>query len=141
MSRIKILLAEDDADDMEMFSTFLNGRNDVRLFAFAENGLEVIETLAAIKEPAALPDIILLDQNMPKQNGLQTLKLLKEHLAYSSIPVFIYSTYADNALQEHGVQAGAIQVFSKPYTIQGYTEMLERMLSVITKSSSDKNIQ
>jgi CheY-like chemotaxis protein len=141
MSRIKILLAEDDADDMEMFSTFLTRRDDVSVFAFAENGLEVIETLAAIKEPAALPDIILLDQNMPKQNGLQTLKLLKEHLIYSSIPVFIYSTYADNALQERGIQAGAMQVFSKPYTMQGYTEMLERMLSVISKSSFDKNIK
>ncbi|ACU61785.1 response regulator [Chitinophaga pinensis] len=140
MSILRILLAEDDDDDREMFCTFLAGRNDVELFACVENGLEAIDALAAIISSDKLPDMILLDQNMPKQNGLQTLKILKENPVYAAIPVFIYSTYADGALRERSLQAGAISVFSKPFTMQGYNEMLESMLSAMHRSSFDKNI-
>lgn len=140
MSLFKILLAEDDDDDREMFCTFLDGRNDVELFACVENGLEAMDTLTAIKSPHELPDMILLDQNMPKQNGLQTVKMLKQDQIYSSIPIFIYSTYADTALREHSLQAGAISVFSKPFTMQGYDEMLNSMLNILPRSSFDKNI-
>jgi CheY-like chemotaxis protein len=124
----RILLAEDDADDREMFTTFLTARTDVELASLVENGVEVIDLLSSIVKPGNLPDLIILDQNMPKQNGLQTLKILKDSGHYQNIPVFVYSTYADSSLEKQSIQAGAIAVFSKPYTMKGYHEMLDNML-------------
>jgi len=124
----KILLAEDDADDSEMFAAFLTERADAELTFLVENGVEVIDSLSNIHISGNLPDLIILDQNMPKQNGLQTLKILKDSGHYQNIPVFVYSTYADRSLEIQSIQAGAIAVFSKPYTIKGYHEMLNNML-------------
>ena len=126
-----ILLAEDDKDDQEFFSGFLKTRNDVMLLPIAENGEEVIEALQTLQPPAALPDVILLDQNMPKCNGLQTLQLLKENAAFRNIPVFMYSTYADEHLKERSAEGGAVMVFSKPYTLEGYGQMINDMLEMI----------
>jgi CheY-like chemotaxis protein len=126
----KILLAEDDVDDREFFHNFLESRKDVVLVFEAENGEHVFEVLKNITEDSMLPDLILLDQNMPKRNGLETLQLLKDHTVYKNIPVFIYSTYSNEALHQQSVAAGAISVFPKPFTHQGYDKMVNDMLAL-----------
>jgi CheY-like chemotaxis protein len=131
MAPKRILLAEDDIDDREMFSIFLSSRADIELAGFAENGVEVIDLLGKTNEPGNLPDIIVLDQNMPKQNGLQTLEVLKQNNHYQHIPVFVYSTYADSDIETRSRQAGALAVFSKPYSIEGYHEMMNSMLKLV----------
>jgi CheY-like chemotaxis protein len=128
----KILLAEDDPDDREMFALFTKERADVILLSIAENGVELIEFLMDIDTSKYLPDIIILDQNMPKQNGLQTLQILKRTPRYYNIPVFIYSTYADESLAQSGARAGAMGLFAKPYTIEGYHKMLDKIIRRIS---------
>jgi CheY-like chemotaxis protein len=128
----KILLAEDDQDDLEFFTYFLHSRSDIELTSVAENGEEVID---ALKKTVQLPDMIIMDQNMPRQNGLQTLLLLKKDPLYKDIPVFIYSTYADENLQTTSVVAGAKRVFTKPYSFEGYQQMIDAMLLSISEQS------
>lgn len=127
----KILLAEDDADDREVFYKFLKNRSDVFLLSAVENGEEVLDILSGIITVQELPDLILLDQKMPKKNGLQTLQSLKESHAFEQIPVFIYSTYTDEALHQQSANAGAVFVFLKPYTSEGYHKMVDAMLHLI----------
>src|SRR6478672_5398443 len=98
MVPIKILLAEDDMDDQRLFYEFLRDRSDIILMPFTENGEELILSLKEIKDTGQLPDLIILDQNMPKKNGIQTLQLLQNDNLYKGIPVVIYSTYADEFL-------------------------------------------
>ncbi|WP_276482664.1 response regulator [Paraflavitalea pollutisoli] len=126
-----ILLAEDDADDREMFADFLASRADVALASLAEDGVDLLHTLNKISHAGTLPDFVILDQNMPRQNGLQTLKELKELPAYQHIPVFIYSTYADKTLEAQCIQAGALGVFTKPYSFDGYDVMIDDMLAQV----------
>src|SRR6476659_65838 len=97
MSPKKILLAEDDEDDRQFFYDFLQHRSDLVLLPAVENGVAVFDYLKKASN-TNLPDVIILDQNMPKQNGLQTLALLKQTPAFAHIPVMIYSTYADELL-------------------------------------------
>ena len=127
----KILLAEDDADDQDFFSDFIKSRTDVVLVSVAKNGEEVFDSLSGTRVPGNLPDLIILDQNMPKRNGMQTLQMLKENSSYAAIPVFIYSTYADAVLQQQSADAGAISVFPKPYTPEGYHNMINAMLDLL----------
>ena len=95
--RKKILLAEDDPDDVSFFFQYLGERPDLLLLPPVENGEEVFEYLEKAHN-GSFPDLIILDQNMPKCNGLQTLTLLKNTLQYEKIPVFVYSTYTDDYL-------------------------------------------
>lgn len=127
-----ILLAEDDPDDREMFVEFMAARPDVAMASVAIDGVELMNALQDIAVAGTLPDMVVLDQNMPKQNGLQTLKALKKHPPYQHIPVFIYSTYADSALKKQCIEAGALAVFTKPYSFAGYQEMIDDMLVLVT---------
>src|SRR4051812_38095117 len=97
MALRKILLAEDDADDQRLFHDFLHHRTDIELMPMVENGVVLLESLERTSDNH-LPDVIILDQNMPKKNGLQTLDQLKSSERYAHIPVVIYSTYTDQQL-------------------------------------------
>ena len=119
---VKILLAEDDADDRIFFLDFLRGRKDIEWMPPVENGSEL---LAALKQAKQLPGMIILDQNMPKLNGIQTLHFLKTDPRYAGIPVMIYSTYANDLLVEEGLNRGATMVASKPSDPAGYNRMMD----------------
>ena len=125
------MLAEDDADDQKLFCEFLSHRNDVLLLPVAENGVELLATLEQATADK-LPDLIVLDQNMPKSNGLQTLVALKEHSRFSHLPVIIYSTYADEQLISSSKAAGAVLVIAKPFSKEGYHQMIETILEVVS---------
>ena len=124
MEKRKILIAEDDADDQQFLHDFLKARADIILLPIATNGVELLHCLEQIQEPAAFPDVIILDQNMPKKNGLQTLQHLKDDRRYAHIPVIIYSTYTDDQLIKNGEKYGACLVVPKPVSKEGYDLMI-----------------
>jgi len=134
MAPIKILLAEDDLDDREFFFDFLVHRKDIYIMPVAENGNAVIHSLENISNDSSLPDLIVLDQNMPVRNGLQTLCILKQHERYTNIPVIIYSTITDEKLRNACSAMGASGVFVKPATKEGYDLMINDFLKIITCS-------
>ncbi len=128
---IRILLAEDDADDQGFFHEFVRNRNGIKLLPIVENGEEVFEYLDACGDATQLPDAIILDQNMPKRNGLQTLQLLKTSERYGAIPVMMYSTYADEGLVRDSTAAGAAAVLYKPVDAEGYNKLLDVVVEMV----------
>jgi len=120
-----ILLAEDDEDDRLFFRDFLKDREDVRLLSPVENGIELLNTLSIAKEKNVLPDLIILDQNMPKLNGVQTLQRIRQDKDYDDIPVFVYSTYTTDELVKNCMSIGATLVLSKPADKTGYSTMID----------------
>ena len=131
MSVMKILLAEDDVDDREFFYSFLKERLDIELLPAVENGVELFEYLGKQMDNSTFPGAIILDQNMPKLNGLQTLQMLKDNPRYAHIPVMMYTTYAEENLVQRSTNAGAIIVMEKPTTEQNYNNMVDRFIEVI----------
>src|SRR5689334_14798899 len=129
--RKKILLAEDDQDDQELFFEFLADRQDIHLLTPVENGEVLLEHLRSITDRVNLPDAIILDQNMPKCNGLQTLQILKGSDAYVHIPVMIYSTYTDLTLIRKGINSGAVLVMNKPSDTEGYQNLIDELLRTL----------
>lgn len=126
----KILLAEDDPDDVGFFFQFLQERTDLLLLPPVENGEEVFEYLQKAHN-GSFPDLIILDQNMPKCNGLQTLAILKNNTQFDHIPVFVYSTYTDAYLVKQSLQLGARSVLEKPASVEGYHKMIDDILELI----------
>jgi CheY-like chemotaxis protein len=131
MKPIQILLAEDDADDRDIFHTFLSGRTDIAVMPIVENGEELLAYLDSISHPSHLPDIIILDHNMPRLSGRQTLDQLKGRQRYAHIPVLVYTTYADSQLVESCLRSGASMVVSKPLTQEGYHELVDSFMNVL----------
>ena len=130
MHRKTVLLADDDMDDREMFEEILSENQQVQLAGSVENGQELLGFLFNLDNDT-LPDLIVLDHNMPKMNGLQTLDALKKDNKYQHIPVVIFSTYCDNKLQTECTKLGAAMVFTKPSSFDEYEEMISTFLEII----------
>jgi len=126
-------LVEDDEDDKDLFSIFFANRKDIRLLPPVGNGLELIEYLDNANSEDELPNLIILDQNMPKMNGKQTLQFLKSSVRFSQIPTVVYSTYADSGLVGDCKKLGAIMVAVKPIDLEGYQKMMDDFLTVCQK--------
>ncbi len=125
------MLAEDDLDDQALFREFLQHRTDITMMPVAENGVVLLEYLENIRQENNLPDLIILDQNMPKMNGLKTLQALKETDRYAHITVVIYSTYTDPELIRNGFGMGAARILPKPISKAGYEEMIDDFLKAV----------
>ena len=95
MDEIFILIAEDDADDRFLLqAAFEENRFNDKLH-FVENGVELLDFLqrhTQNEQTARMPHFILLDLNMPKKDGREVLRELKQHPIYKKIPVIIFST-------------------------------------------------
>jgi len=85
----KILMAEDDEDDVDLFKDVLTDLAvDVKL-QVAVNGVELMKIL---EEAEVLPELIFLDLNMPLKNGMLCLQEIKANPRWKNIKVVILST-------------------------------------------------
>jgi CheY-like chemotaxis protein len=84
-----LLIAEDDEDDRMIYEEILKGFTKCVDFEFVENGRELIERLNA---QDSLPDLILLDLNMPLMDGRQALKAIRSDPKLKDIPVVCITT-------------------------------------------------
>ena len=123
----KILLVDDDVDDREIFREIVRDVDPEALVESAENGLEMIAELDKIPDDE-LPEMILLDQNMPRMTGKESLIYLKESPRFKHIPVIVYSTYQVKDFYLECLELGADDVVAKPDTMQAYREMVEQFL-------------
>lgn len=123
----RIMLAEDDEDDKWIFTEIMKGLTEDGNIHFdaVDNGLQIMQ---ALENNPALPDLVILDQNMPQLNGKETLELIKKNDRFNHIPVVIYSTYNDSRLSKECVNIGATQIITKPDTFEGFKEMIEMLV-------------
>ena len=98
--KIRIMLADDHPLFIEGLSMMLRREPEFELCGIANNGREVLEML-----PTTKPDLILLDINMPKMNGLETIKYIRQ--SYPSIKIVMLSGYFDDAIIKEAKLKGA----------------------------------
>ena len=121
----KVLLIDDDIDDRQIFEQILQEIDTSIRMNSAGDGLEMIAWLEGCPD-RDLPDLIVLDQNMPRMTGKESLVFLKQSSRYRFIPVILYSTYQVKDFFRECREQGALDVVSKPDTMQSYREMIHR---------------
>jgi CheY-like chemotaxis protein len=104
-----ILLVEDDATIADMYAMLLATKGYVT--RHARDGLEGI---AMVREE--LPSLVLLDMMMPRMDGLQFLRALRDWPRTSDLPVVILSNVSDRHLVEKAMRLGAIEYLVKAHT-------------------------
>ena len=127
-----ILVAEDDIDDKFMLQTIFEDSGKSDLLEFVENGLELINYLDHInknEDTLFYPHFILLDLNMPKMDGRQALKELKNHSSYKKIPVIIFSTTKNEVEINRCYELGANSYIVKPYNYKELTKIMDAVNS------------
>jgi CheY-like chemotaxis protein len=123
----KILLVDDDEDDRQIFTEIVCDVDTEAMVECAENGLEMIALLDKTPDEE-LPDMIILDQNMPRMTGKESLVFLKESPRFQQISTIVYSTYQVKDFYQECLELGAQDVVAKPDTMQAYREMVEQFL-------------
>lgn len=112
-----ILVVDDDADIVDMTRLALE-KGGYRVIP-ARSGPEALQVLEGTR-----PDLILLDINMPEMDGWQVLKALKVDDRTTSIPVAMFSIKTEVRDKLLGLQQGAYDYISKPFS---YDELLGRV--------------
>ena len=123
----KVLIADDDADDREIFERVLGKKTNVRLMHSAENGKEVIDYLGRINSPEDLPNLIILDHNMPKMNGLEFLKVIRADDRLRNIKVFVMTTSGEEGDRRTTEQLGISGYLIKPLNFNNNSKRSDSM--------------
>src|ERR1700754_117102 len=107
MSDLKILLVDDDAEDRSIAEEAIHEVDEGVSIQQAESGPEALRLMDTFFNDSALPNLIVLDVNMPKMNGSEVLRAIKSDTRFNTIPVIIYSTSINPYEKDRCVNLGA----------------------------------
>jgi CheY-like chemotaxis protein len=120
----KILLLDDSTITLEMEKAVLEDRG--YKVAIASNLLEFQTELDAFQ-----PEIILTDLMMPDISGKDIVRVLKQDFHTEKIPIILFSSKADDELEQIAEQAGADGFLSKSHGIEKLGDMVDEMVDSI----------
>lgn len=107
----RIVLADDDADERQLFLEALAIAHPAITLATVENGERL---MIHLREIDAYPDCIFLDLNMPRKNGKECLLEIRRNPVTEKIPVIIYSTSLNWRDIDETYRFGATHFVRKP---------------------------
>jgi CheY-like chemotaxis protein len=122
---LKILLIEDDAIEVMKFNRVLKTLNLNHKITEANNGEEALEIL---NKKIDLPDLILLDLNMPKLNGIDFLKILKKDNELRYMPTVILSTSSNLVDIKQCYEIGIAGYVIKPLKFEDYKDRILKLI-------------
>ena len=117
-----LLYVEDNPANLMLVEVLIARRPDIRLI-IARDGVSGIALACS-----ALPDIILMDINLPGISGLQALKILRDEVSTAHIPVMALSANAMPRDIEKGLEAGFFRYLTKPIKVGEFMETLDEAL-------------
>lgn len=121
MTTINILLVEDDQiDAMDIRRTF-DKLNISYHLSIAKNGIEALELLS--DKSHVLPDITLIDINMPRMNGLELLKNIRENEYLKNMKCYIITTSNEKVDKSRADELGVTGYIIKPLKLNNPSNM------------------
>jgi CheY-like chemotaxis protein len=124
-----LLQVEDNPANIGLMELLIARRSDLKLLT-AIDGVQGVEMARQ-----NMPDVILMDINMPGMSGMSALKILRENSVTANIPVIAVSSNAFPLQVSEGLQAGFVRYLTKPYEIAELMEAIDNTLLVSTPAS------
>lgn len=127
----RIIIADDDTDDVQLTKDCFNENklpihvNDVGDGQILMDHLK--KMTSGVQDSSKLPQLILLDLNMPRKSGFETLKELKQDNTLRKIPVVIFSTSKASKDIETAYELGASCFVSKPNTFEEWCDKMGKL--------------
>ena len=132
MESFKILLVDDDPEDRAIIQEAMETIEAGDIIHFAENGEQALEILEQGVQTNQLPCIVVLDLNMPRLNGTETLRLIRANERLKDISVVIYSTSINPLEKEKCMRLGANEYITKPLSYKESTFTARKLLDLCT---------
>lgn len=126
----QILIVEDDLDDREILEESIYKVDPSVQLTFTENGADALQYLFKLKDnQLPLPQLIILDLNMPYIDGLQTYNRLHSDEVLHNIPIAVF-TSSQNPNDKELFERMGVLFLSKPYSFTNMSDIVRRMLVV-----------
>jgi PAS domain S-box-containing protein len=120
-----LLYVEDNPANLMLVEDLIERRPDIRMLS-AVDGLRGVETARS-----ALPDVILMDINLPGISGIQAMQILAADPATAHIPIVALSANAMPRDIEKGLEAGFFRYLTKPIHVDAFMETLDVALKFV----------
>jgi DNA-binding NarL/FixJ family response regulator len=133
MKKIKVLVVDDRQDFRQVVLDFLNHLPNINIVGEAGDGDEAIE-----KAETLSPDIILMDVAMPKKNGIEATRIIKQR--WPDIKVMIETTFDDPMYRIQALEAKADGFILKSSLKSGLEEAFSVVRTVPIKNIMNKKI-
>lgn len=119
----QILLAEDDEDNRDLVSFVMKRSGlDIQLL-IAENGKTAVEMAKQ-----NIPDLILMDMQMPVMDGFEATRLLKQNAGTSHIPVIAFTAQTKPEDKKRTLEVGCVEHCSKPMDPEDLLTVIKKYL-------------
>ena len=131
----RILVVEDDPDDVFLLRRAFQAAGELAgrtvELRTVSNGLDAISLLVRQDLIEDLPDLIMLDLNMPVMDGVRFLHALRGELSLNEIelPTVVLTTNDERAIHDAARQAGASAIYVKPQSEAGLTQIASTVVS------------
>lgn len=129
--RRKIILVDDNRATLLTARNMLKNVCEVYPLPSAAKMFELLENV--------IPDLILLDVNMPEMNGYEAIKRLKKDPRWSAVPVIFLTAQNDDDSELEGLSLGAIDYVSKPFCAPLLLRRIENHLLIASQQRDLKN--
>jgi len=126
---IEILLVEDNPDHATLTRRVLENGSILNKVHWVKDGQEALDFVfqkGAYKD-APRPGLILLDIKLPKINGLEVLKKIKEHEVFQAVPVVMLTTSDRGEEVQQSYIYGANSFIVKPVNFQEFNEKIKSL--------------
>jgi DNA-binding response OmpR family regulator len=135
----QVIIADDDRDDhffLEQALKLSGFSSDITSMYSGTELLQYLDDCLKHNPKAfALPDVIILDINMPNMNGIETLTEIKLNEILKNIPVFMLSTSRGDNEYTTSMKLGARGFFTKPGNINELKCIVENVFSSLLQSA------
>lgn len=128
---VEILLVEDNADDLDLALHALKRNNLANRIRVARDGAEALELIfesgQAIADAAQKPKVVLLDLKLPKVDGLEVLRRLKNDPRTKTIPVVMLTSSREERDVIESYQLGVNSYIVKPVDFEQFTRAVQQL--------------
>ena len=129
MKEKTILLVEDNPDDVTLTIRALKKNHLLNEVIVARDGAEALDLLFGKGEspPMDFPELILLDINLPKINGLEVLEKIRANERTSLLPVVVLTTSDEDRDRMESYRLGANSYISKPVEFEEFSTAVKQL--------------
>jgi two-component system chemotaxis response regulator CheY len=120
--QLKDVLIVDDSKTMRLLISFALAKYWGCQIREASNGVEALAMLAE-----SLPDLMVVDINMPEMNGLELIKTVRQDPFKANLPIIVITTEGSDEDIRKGMQAGATEYLVKPFQPQRLQAIIDRL--------------
>jgi CheY-like chemotaxis protein len=123
-----VLIIEDDETNMDLMRSVLEiGKCQVLEAENAEKGIQLAREHH--------PNLILMDIRLPKMNGLEATRILKDDNGLKNIPIVAITGYNNKEDEDLAIQAGCVAYLHKPIDVRNFRRTIAMLLSVYCPGS------